>query len=84
MRRERVPFILFAAGLALVILAIFWSLYAYGEVGPDGRLQGPAASQQFPLPHVFWRHVRSAARLHMRRRAHTAYSPLVFGPVLSR
>lgn len=33
MKNERLPFVLFAAGVALVILAIFWSLYAYGEVG---------------------------------------------------
>jgi hypothetical protein len=33
MNRNSLPFILFAAGVGLVIFAICWSLYAYGEVG---------------------------------------------------
>ena len=38
MRNEKLPFVLFAAGVALVIFAICWSLYALGEVG---QLVGP-------------------------------------------
>ena len=46
MRRGWLAFFLFAAGVALIIVAICWSLYAYGQVGqswPPG-LSGPPAA----------------------------------------
>jgi TRAP-type mannitol/chloroaromatic compound transport system permease small subunit len=33
MNRDRLPFLLFALGVALIVFAMCWSLYSYGQVG---------------------------------------------------
>lgn len=33
MNRDKLPFVLFALGVALIVFAMCWSLYAYGQVG---------------------------------------------------
>lgn len=77
MNRDRVPFMLFAAGVALVIVAIFWSLYAYGEVGQMVAAKGLRPANSF---HCL---MFSGGTCDLLSAAHaekgtTAYSPLVF------
>ncbi len=62
MKSERLPFILFAAGVALVILAIFWSLYAYGEVGRMVAAKGLRPANSFHCLMFFGGAVRSPVR----------------------
>lgn len=77
MRRDRLPFFLFAAGVALVIVAIFWSLYAYGEVGQMVAAKGLRPANSFGCL-MLW-----SARCELLTLAHAekgtmAYTPLVF------
>ena len=77
MKRERLPFILFAAGLALVILAICWSLYAYGEVGRMVASKGLRPANSFHCLMFFGGTCDLLSAAHAEKGS-TAYSPLVF------
>jgi TRAP-type mannitol/chloroaromatic compound transport system permease small subunit len=77
MNRERLPFILFAAGLALVILAIFWSLYAYGEVGQMVAAKGLRPANSFHCLMIFGGNCDLLSAAHAEKGT-TAYSPLMF------
>ena len=77
MKRERLPFILFALGLALVILAICWSLYAYGEVGRMVAAKGLRPANSFHCLMFFGGSCELLSAAHAEQGS-TAYSPLVF------
>ena len=77
MNRERLPFILFAAGVALVILAIFWSLYALGEVGQMVAAKGLRPANSFHCLMIFSGTCDLLAAAHAEKGT-TAYSPLMF------
>jgi TRAP-type mannitol/chloroaromatic compound transport system permease small subunit len=77
MRRGWLAFFLFAAGVALVIGAIFWSLYAYGLVGQMVASKGLRPANSF---HCF---VVSGGDCDLLAEAHAekgtvAYTPLMF------
>lgn len=77
MKRERLPFILFAIGLALIILAICWSLYAYGEVGRMVASKGLRPANSFHCLMFFGGTCDLLSAAHAEKGS-TAYSPLVF------
>lgn len=77
MRRGGLAFFLFAAGVALVILAIFWSLYAYGEVGRMVAAKGLRPANSFHCLMGFGGACDLLAAAHAENGT-TAYSPLVF------
>jgi TRAP-type mannitol/chloroaromatic compound transport system permease small subunit len=77
MKHERLPFILFAIGLALVILAIFWSLYAYGEVGRMVAAKGLRPANSFHCLMFFGGTCDLLSAAHAEKGS-MAYSPLVF------
>ena len=77
MRRDWLAFFLFAAGVALVIVAIFWSLYAYGLVGQMVGSKGLRPANSF---HCL---MLSGGTCDLLSAAHAekgtiAYTPLVF------
>ncbi|MFN4143250.1 TRAP transporter small permease subunit [Aestuariivirga sp.] len=77
MKRERWAFVLFALGVAGIVLAIFWSLSAYGDVGRMVASKGLRPNNSFACL-VSW-----AERCALLEEAHatngtTPYSPLVF------
>jgi TRAP-type mannitol/chloroaromatic compound transport system permease small subunit len=47
MNSRQLPFILFAGGVALLIIAILWSLYAFGEVGQMVAAKGLRPANSF-------------------------------------
>jgi TRAP-type mannitol/chloroaromatic compound transport system permease small subunit len=47
MKSEKLPFVLFAGGVALLVLAILWSLYSYGVVGQLVVAKGLRPNQVF-------------------------------------
>ena len=77
MRRGGLAFFLFAAGVALVILAIFWSLYAYGEVGQMVAAKGLRPANSFRCLMAFGGACDLLAAAHAEKGT-VAYSPLVF------
>ncbi|CAN5236530.1 hypothetical protein BH10PSE7_BH10PSE7_06270 [soil metagenome] len=77
MKRGRLTFILFAAGVALVILAIFWSLYAYGEVGRLVAAKGLRPANSFHCLMSFGGTCGLLPAAHAENGT-TPYSPLVF------
>ncbi len=77
MNRGRLPFILFAAGVALVIAAIFWSLYAFGEVGQMVAAKGLRPANSFHCLMIFGGNCDLLSAAHAEKGT-TAYSPLVF------
>lgn len=77
MKLDRVAFALFALGVAVIVAAMFWSLYAYGEVGRMVASKGLRPNNSFAC-FVWW-----AERCNLLAEAHaskgtTAYSPLSF------
>jgi TRAP-type mannitol/chloroaromatic compound transport system permease small subunit len=77
MKREDIGFYVFAAGVALVVLAIFWSLHAYSEVGQLVASKGLRPANSFACM-VSW-----VERCGLLSAAHAekgtmAYSPLMF------
>jgi TRAP-type mannitol/chloroaromatic compound transport system permease small subunit len=77
MKLDRVAFALFALGVAVIVAAMFWSLYAYGEVGRMVASKGLRPNNSFAC-FVSW-----AERCNLLAEAHaskgtTAYSPLSF------
>jgi TRAP-type mannitol/chloroaromatic compound transport system permease small subunit len=77
MKREWLPFFLFTAGVALVILAIFWSLYAYGLVGQSVASKGLRPANSFHCLMIFGGTCDLLSTAHAEKGT-TAYSPLVF------
>jgi TRAP-type mannitol/chloroaromatic compound transport system permease small subunit len=77
MNRDRLPFLLFAAGVALVILAIFWSLYAYGEVGQMVASKGLRPNHSINCLVLFTQTCALLKEAHATKGT-LAYSPLVF------
>jgi len=77
MNRDRLPFMLFAAGVALVVVAIFWSLYALGEVGQLVAAKGLRPANSFHCLMVFGGNCDLLSAAHVEKGT-TAYSPLVF------
>jgi TRAP-type mannitol/chloroaromatic compound transport system permease small subunit len=77
MNNKHLPFVLFAGGVALLIIAIFWSLFAFGEVG---RLVGPKGlrpNNSFICMIGFSEKCNLLAAAHAEKGT-TPYSPLVF------
>ena len=77
MKLDRWAFFLFAAGVALLVVAIFWSLTAYGNVGQMVAAKGLRPANSFAC-FLSW-----AERCDLLAAAHTekgtlAYSPAVF------
>ena len=77
MKLDRWAFALFALGVAVIVLAMFWSLAAYGEVGRMVASKGVRPNSSF-LCFVSW-----AERCNVLAAAHAekgtiAYSPLSF------
>jgi TRAP-type mannitol/chloroaromatic compound transport system permease small subunit len=77
MKSERLAFVIFCAGVGLVILAMFWSLYAYGEIGQKVASKGLRPANSF-ICFVWW-----AERCQLLSAAHAekgtlAYTPLMF------
>ena len=77
MQRDRLPFFLFAAGVALVILAICWSLYAYGEVGQMVGPKGLRPANSFHCLMGFGGTCDLLTAAHAEKGT-TAYTPLIF------
>ena len=77
MRRGWLAFLLFAAGVALVIAAIFWSLYAYGEVGQLVAAKGLRPANSFHCLLAFGGNCDLLSAAHAEKGT-TAYSPLLF------
>ena len=77
MRRSGLAFFLFAAGVALVILAIFWSLYAYGEVGQMVAAKGLRPANSFRCLVAFGGNCDLLTAAHAEKGT-LAYSPLMF------
>jgi hypothetical protein len=77
MKGGRLPFILFAAGLALVILAICWSLYAYGEVGRMVASKGLRPANSFHCLILFSGTCDLLFAAHAEKGS-MPYSPLLF------
>lgn len=74
---RRLSAVLFGAGVAIVLLALFWSLYAYGQVGSLVASKGLRPNTAFPC--LFWNFERCAplATAHAERQT-LAYSPFLF------
>ena len=77
MRRGWLAFFLFAAGVALVIVAIFWSLYAYGQVGQMVASKGLRPASSFRCLMAFGGSCDLLAAAHAKKGT-IAYTPLVF------
>ena len=74
---RRLSAVLFGAGVAILLLALFWSLYAYGQVGSLVASKGLRPNTAFPC--LFWYFERCAplATAHAERQT-LAYTPLLF------
>ena len=77
MKLDRWAFALFALGVAVIVVAIVWSLYAYGEVGRLVASKGLRPNNSF-ICLVSW-----AERCALLKQAHAskgslAYTPLTF------
>ena len=53
MKLDRLAFALFALGVAIIVVAIFWSLAAYGEVGRMVASKGLRPNNSF-VCFVWW------------------------------
>jgi TRAP-type mannitol/chloroaromatic compound transport system permease small subunit len=77
LKRDWLPFFLFAAGVALVIVAIFWSLYAYGLVGQMVASKGLRPANSFHCLMLFGGNCDLLSAAHAENGT-VSYSPLVF------
>jgi len=77
MKRDWLAVFIFAAGVALVIGAIFWSLYAYGLVGSLVASKGLRPNSVFHCLLVFGGDCSLLAEAHATKGT-IAYSPLMF------
>jgi TRAP-type mannitol/chloroaromatic compound transport system permease small subunit len=76
-RNREWTFWLFALGVALVVLAIFWSLYAYGQVGSLVAGKGLRPGNLFHCLFLFSENCALLGPAHAERGT-LAYSPFVF------
>jgi Tripartite ATP-independent periplasmic transporters, DctQ component len=77
MRNQKLPFILFATGVATVIFAICWSLYALGEVGQLVGPKGLRPNNSFHCLAGFWGNCELLGPAHAEKGT-LAYSPWAF------
>ena len=77
MNNRHFPFVLFAGGVALLIIAIFWSLYALGEVGQLVGSKGLRPNNSFHCAFWFGGNCELLAPAHAEKGT-TPYSPLTF------
>jgi TRAP-type mannitol/chloroaromatic compound transport system permease small subunit len=77
MIKRNLPFILFASGVTLLIVSIFWSLYALGEVGQIVGSKGLRPANSFHCVMGFGGNCDLLAAAHAQKGT-TAYSPLTF------
>ena len=77
MRRDWLAVFIFAAGVALVIAAIFWSLYAYGLVGQMVASKGLRPANSFHCLMAFGGKCDLLAAAHATKGT-VAYTPLIF------
>jgi TRAP-type mannitol/chloroaromatic compound transport system permease small subunit len=77
MNNRHLPFVLFAGGVALVVIAIFWSLYAFGEVGQLVGPKGLRPNNSFVCAIWFGGNCDLLAAAHAEKGS-TPYSPLTF------
>lgn len=77
MNNRHLPFILFAGGVALLIISIFWSLYALGEVGQIVGSKGLRPNNSFHCVMGFGGNCDLLAPAHAQKGT-TPYSPFTF------
>ena len=77
MKENRIALVLFSAGVAIVVAAIFWSLYAYGQIGGLVAAKGLRPNSIFSCLFSFSERCGQLAVAHTERGT-TAYSPMVF------
>lgn len=77
MNQKRIALILFSAGVALVIVAIFWSLYAYSLIGGLVASKGLRPNAIFSCLYSFSERCGQLSTAHAERGT-MAYSPLLF------
>ncbi len=77
MKRDWLAVFIFAAGVALVIAAIFWSLYAYGLVGQMVASKGLRPANSFHCLVLFGGDCDLLAEAHAAKGT-ISYSPLMF------
>jgi TRAP-type mannitol/chloroaromatic compound transport system permease small subunit len=77
MNQKRVALILFSAGVAAVIAAIFWSLYAYSLIGGLVASKGLRPNAIFSCLYSFSERCGQLSVAHAERGT-MAYSPLLF------
>ena len=76
-KRDWLAVFVFATGVALVIAAIFWSLYAYGLVGQMVASKGLRSANTFHCLILFGGNCDLLAAAHATKGTY-AYTPLVF------
>jgi hypothetical protein len=67
MKNQRLSLLLFGGGVVLIILAIFWSLYAYGQVGSLVAGKGLRPSKVFICLFGNFEHCAPLAVAHAER-----------------
>jgi TRAP-type mannitol/chloroaromatic compound transport system permease small subunit len=77
MNRDRQPFVLFAAGVALIVFAVCWSLYAYGQVGQIVAGKGLRPASAFHCMFTWSGDCALLGEAHATKGT-TGYSPLTF------
>lgn len=77
MKHQRLPLLLFGGGVALILVAIFWSLYAYGQVGGLVAGKGLRPNQVFICLFGPFERCAPLAAAHAERGT-MAYSPWLF------
>lgn len=77
MKNKHLPFVLFAGGVALLIISIFWSLYALGEVGQLVGPKGLRPNNSFICVMGIGEKCDLLSAAHAEKGT-TPYSPLVF------
>jgi TRAP-type mannitol/chloroaromatic compound transport system permease small subunit len=77
MNRDRLPFVLFAAGVALIVIAVCWSLYAYGQVGQIVAGKGLRPASAFHCMFAWSGDCALLGEAHTTKGT-TAYTPLTF------
>jgi TRAP-type mannitol/chloroaromatic compound transport system permease small subunit len=77
MKLDRVAFALFALGVAVIVVAMFWSLSAYGEVGRMVASKGVRPNSSFAC-FVWWPERCDVLAAAHAEKGTIAYSPLAF------
>jgi len=77
MKLDRVAFALFALGVAVIVVAMFWSLSAYGEVGRMVASKGVRPNSSFAC-FVWWPERCDVLAAAHAEKGTLAYSPFAF------